>query len=169
MADTGLNATAAALLGLLHDGPMTGGQLMAEAERRLGAYWTMTRSQVYRELPVLAERGYLRLGKPGPRSSQPYSVTASGKRAFGKWLAEPAGKDQVRNPVVLRTAFSSLMPKGEKKDMYEEAVSYHTNSLAEVREQAKNAKKDGDEAGATALDFAVGYHKAVLAWLKTAK
>lgn len=169
MADTGLNATAAALLGLLHDGPMTGGQLMAEAERRLGAYWTMTRSQVYRELPVLAERGYLRPGKPGPRSSQPYALTASGKKAFSKWLAEPVGKDHVRNPVVLRTAFSSLMPKSGKKDMYEEAVAHHTAALAEVREQAKQARKDGDEAGATALEFAIGYHKAVLNWLKNAK
>ena len=58
---------------------MTGGQLMAAAERRLGPYWSMTRSQVYRELPVLAEMGYVRLGKPGPRSSQPYAITASGK------------------------------------------------------------------------------------------
>src|SRR3954466_15014517 len=59
MPDTQINPTAAALLGLLHEGPMTGGQLMAAAERRLGPYWSMTRSQVYRELPVLAELGYV--------------------------------------------------------------------------------------------------------------
>jgi DNA-binding PadR family transcriptional regulator len=63
MPDSQINPTAAALLGLLHEGPMTGGQLMAAAERRLGPYWSMTRSQVYRELPVLAEMGYVRLGK----------------------------------------------------------------------------------------------------------
>ena len=55
MADSGVNPTAAALLGLLHDGPMTGGQLMAAAQRRLGSFWSMTRSQVYRELPALAD------------------------------------------------------------------------------------------------------------------
>jgi len=76
MPDSQINPTAAALLGLLHEGPMTGGQLMAAAERRLGPYWSMTRSQVYRELPVLADMGYVRLGKPGPRSSQPYAITA---------------------------------------------------------------------------------------------
>src|SRR5919197_5003164 len=101
MADSGVNPTAAALLGLLHEGPMTGGQLMAAAERRLGPYWSMTRSQVYRELPVLAEMGYVRLGKPGPRSSQPYAITATGKRAFVRWLKEPTGRDQLRNPVTL--------------------------------------------------------------------
>lgn len=65
MAESAVNPTAAALLGLLHEGPMTGGQLMAAAERRLAPYWSMTRSQVYRELPVLAERGFVRMGKPG--------------------------------------------------------------------------------------------------------
>src|SRR3712207_8696237 len=79
MPDSQINPTAAALLGLLHEGPMTGGQLMAAAERRLGPYWSMTRSQVYRELPVLAEMGYVRLGKPGPRASQPYAITAAGR------------------------------------------------------------------------------------------
>ena len=38
MPDSQINPTAAALLGLLHEGPMTGGQLMAAAERRLGPY-----------------------------------------------------------------------------------------------------------------------------------
>ncbi len=66
MAESGVNATAAALLGLLHEGSMTGGQLMAEAERRLGAYWSMTRSQVYRELPALASNGLREVGQAWP-------------------------------------------------------------------------------------------------------
>src|ERR1700759_3347048 len=105
MADSGVNPTAAALLGLLHDGPMTGGQLMAAAQKRLGAYWSMTRSQVYRELPGLASAAYVNLGKPGPRSSQPYSIPPTGRRAFSRWLTEDPGRETVRNPVALRTAF----------------------------------------------------------------
>src|SRR5215471_12941315 len=107
MAESGVNATAAALLGLLHEGPMTGGQLMAAAQRRLGPYWSMTRSQVYRELPALADAGYVKLGKPGARSSQPYAITPAGKRAFSRWLAEDAGHEAVRNPIALRTAFGT--------------------------------------------------------------
>src|SRR5260370_35961599 len=87
MAESGVNATAAALLGLLHEGPMTGGQLMAAAQRRLGAYWSMTRSQVYRELPALADAGYVKLGKPGAPSSQPYAITPAGRRGFPAWAA----------------------------------------------------------------------------------
>jgi DNA-binding PadR family transcriptional regulator len=168
MPDTQINPTAAALLGLLHEGPMTGGQLMAAAERRLGPYWSMTRSQVYRELPVLAEMGYVRLGKPGPRSSQPYAITAAGKRAFGRWLTDSPGRDAIRNPVALRVAFGAHQSAAQLKDAYEQAVEYHTAALAEAREQAREAKKAGDEFGGAALEFAVAYHRAALSWLKTA-
>lgn len=167
MAETGINPTAAALLGLLHDGPMTGGQLMAAAERRLGAYWSMTRSQVYRELPALAEAGYVKLGKPGPRSSQPYSITPAGKRAFLRWLAEPPGRDALRNPTALRVAFGALHTAAQLKDLTANATAYHTDALAKAREEAKEAKKNGDEYGSAALEFAVGYHKAALGWLKS--
>src|SRR5262245_7676910 len=118
----GVNATAAALLGLLHDGPMTGGQLMAAAERRLGPYWSMTRSQVYRELPALAEMGYVKLGRPGPRASQPYSITPAGKRAFARWLAEDPGTESLRNPIALRVAFGAHHGASALKDLYAHAA-----------------------------------------------
>ncbi|WP_405427030.1 PadR family transcriptional regulator [Micromonospora sp. NBC_00617] len=168
MAESGVNPTAAALLGLLHEGPMTGGQLMAAAERRLAPYWSMTRSQVYRELPVLAERGYVRLGKPGPRMSQPYALTASGKRTFSRWLTENPGRDTIRNPIALRMAFGNLHSSSQLKSLYASANEYHTEALAQVREQVKNAKRDGETYDASALEFAVAYHRAALSWLKSA-
>jgi DNA-binding PadR family transcriptional regulator len=141
---------------------------MAAADRRLGAYWSMTRSQVYRELPALAELGYVKLGKPGPRASQPYSITAAGKRAFTRWLAEPPGRDLLRNPTALRVAFGAQHSAGQLKELIAGANDYHNEALSVARDQAKEAKKEGDDYGAAALEFAVGYHKAALAWLKTA-
>jgi DNA-binding PadR family transcriptional regulator len=155
-------------LGLLHDGPMTGGQLMAAAEKRLGPYWSMTRSQVYRELPALAEMGFVKLGKPGPRASQPYSITPAGKRAFARWLSEEPGAEALRNPVALRVAFGAHHGATALKDLYNQASEAHNNALNEIREQAKEAKAEGDNYGAAALEFAIGYHKAALAWLKAA-
>lgn len=146
---------------------MTGGQLMATAEERLGRYWSMTRSQVYRELPALAELGYVKLGKPGPRSSQPYSITPAGKRAFVRWLTEEPGRDTLRNSVALRVAFGDKQTPAQLRKLQEAAVEYHNEELARSRDQAKEAKKEGDDYGAAALEFAIGYHKAALAWLKT--
>jgi DNA-binding PadR family transcriptional regulator len=147
---------------------MTGGQLMAAAEKRLGPYWSMTRSQVYRELPALAEVGYVKLGKPGPRSSQPYSITAAGKRAFTRWLSEAPGRDAVRNPIALRVAFGSQHSAAQLRQLYAGANQYHTDALASAREQARETRKNGDEYGAAALEFAVAYHRAALSWLKSA-
>jgi DNA-binding PadR family transcriptional regulator len=168
MPETAVNPTAAALLGLLHEGPMTGGQLMAAAERRLSAFWSMTRSQVYRELPALADAGLVKLGKLGARSSQPYAITATGKKAFGRWLAEAPGREAVRNPVALRVAFGAQQSAPQLSQAYAQATEFHNAALTEVREQAKEAKKAGDEFGAAALEFSVAYHKAALAWLKAA-
>jgi DNA-binding PadR family transcriptional regulator len=167
MAQTGINATAAALLGLLHEGQMTGGQLMATAERKLGRYWSMTRSQVYRELPALAELGYVKLGKPGPRASQPYSITPSGRRAFLRWLTEEPSRDALRNSVALRIAFGGMQSGAQRKQLIDTATEYHTTEQNRSKEEAREAKREGDEHGAAALEFAAAYHKAALAWLKT--
>lgn len=167
MAESQINPTAAALLGLLHEGPMTGGQLMSTAERRLAPFWSMTRSQVYRELPALADQGYVRLGKPGPRASQPYAITAAGKRAFSRWLTEPTGRDTLRNPVALRMAFGEQHSPTQLRNLYVAANEYHTEALASAREQVRDARKAGDTNGASALEFAVAYHRAALSWLKS--
>jgi DNA-binding PadR family transcriptional regulator len=111
--------------------------------------------------------GYVKLGKPGARSSQPYAITPAGKRAFARWLAEPPGREALRNPVALRVAFGKYQSTTQLRELYEQAAEYHTAALAEAREQARETKKAGDEFGAAALEFAVGYHKAALSWLKS--
>ncbi|MGB9377178.1 MAG: PadR family transcriptional regulator [Mycobacteriales bacterium] len=163
MAETELNSTAAALLGLLHQGPMTGGELVAAAEARLGAFWSVTRSQVYRELPVLADRGYLRLGKTGARSAQPYAITAAGKKAFSRWLSIEPGRDHQRNQVLLRTSFGSLHTAAQRRRLFAAQRKLHEEKLASLRDQAR-AAKDDPYAKAT-LDFAVTYERALTKWL----
>lgn len=165
MAGKELNDTSAALLGLLHDGSMTGGQLMAEAINRLGPYWTMTRSQVYRELPALAEAGYVRVGKPGPRASVPYTISANGRRAFSRWLNEPTTIGKLRDPIALRTAFMEHMSPATLSEMYADALEQHQEALSEARAISKELA--GEDAGAsTAMDFAIGHHRSSINWLK---
>ena len=154
-----LNATAAALLGLLHDGPMTGGQLVAAATERFGAFFSVTRSQVYRELPVLTEGGLLRLGKQGPRSSQQYVITAAGKRAFKAWLATEPGPDHLRSPLILRLLYASALTPKQRAGLVESAKQAYTGKLDGLRAVAKAAQ---DPYAKAAADFAVAYARAVL-------
>ncbi len=164
----GLNSTSAALLGLLHDGPLTGGQLVTLAGQRFGPLWRLTRSQVYRELPVLAGRGYVRAGKPGSRASLAYTITAAGKRAFAAWLASPLEADHPRNPLLLRLRFSAQHSKADLRRLVIEAREQHETALAQHKQTINLLKKGkADRYALAAAEFGIAYEKALLKWLDT--
>lgn len=154
-----LNATSAALLGLLHMGPMTGGQLVAAADERFGPFFGVTRSQVYRELPVLTESGLLRLGKRGARSSQQYVLTAAGKRAFKSWLNSPSGSDNLRSPLILRLVHAGQLTPRQRANLVSTARVDYLGYLDEARADAKAATNPYTKAAA---DFTVAHRRAVL-------
>ncbi len=154
-----LNATAAALLGLLHDGPKTGGQLVAEAGDRFGAFFSVTRSQVYRELPALADQGLLRLGKQGPRSSQQYVLTAAGKKAFKNWLLSEPGPDHLRSPLILRLVHAGSLTAKQREALITTARS----AYGQEQETAKSAAKTAEDPYSKAVaEFGLAHAKAVL-------
>lgn len=154
-----LNATAAALLGLLHEGPATGGQLVASAEARFGVFFSVTRSQVYRELPALAEAGLLRLGKQGPRSSQQYVLTAAGKRAFKSWLTTESAPDHVRSPLILRLVHADKLTAKQRAALVTTAREYYSESLSEAKAAVKAAEDPYEKAVA---EFGQAYARAAL-------
>jgi DNA-binding PadR family transcriptional regulator len=154
-----LNATAAALLGLLHDGPKTGGQLVAEAGDRFGAFFSVTRSQVYRELPVLAEAGLLKLGEQGPRASQQFVITAAGRRAFTAWLAAEGGVDGLRSPLVLRLLHAGSLDAKERSKLVGGAREAYAERLAQARAAARGTT---DPYGKAVADFTVAHTRAVV-------
>lgn len=159
-----LNATAAALLGLLHDGPATGGQLVAGAGERFGAFFSVTRSQVYRELPALSKEGLVRLGKQGPRSSQQYVITAAGKKAFKTWLSSDPGPDHLRSPLILRLVHAGSLTAKQRTVLLDSARSTYNQEL----ESAKVATKAADGPYAKAVgEFAQAHAKAALKLLES--
>jgi DNA-binding PadR family transcriptional regulator len=154
-----LNATAAALLGLLHEGPATGGQLVSAARDRFGSFFSVTRSQVYRELPALADAGLVRLGKQGPRSSQQYLVTAAGKKAFKAWLGSEPGPDHLRSPLILRLVHADALTAKQRAALIESAKKVYSDE----HEAAKTAVKSADGAYSKAVaEFGVARARAVL-------
>ncbi|MGH3771556.1 MAG: PadR family transcriptional regulator [Pseudonocardiaceae bacterium] len=157
-----LNATSAALLGLLHKGPMTGGQLVVTAAERFGAFFSVTRSQVYRELPVLAEAGLLVLGKRGARSSQQYVLTAAGKRAFKSWLNSTSGSDNLRSPLILRLACAGALTPKQRATLVSGARADYLGHLDEARADAVAATDPYTKAVA---EFTVAHRRAVLTLL----
>jgi DNA-binding PadR family transcriptional regulator len=154
-----VNSTAAALLGLLHAGPMTGGQLVAAATDRFGAFFSVTRSQVYRELPTLTAAGLLRLGEQGPRASQQYVLTPAGKRAFRSWLVDDTGADTLRSPLVLRLLHAGTLPTEQRKELVRSGREAFGARLAAARTAARG---ETDPYRRAVADFAVAHNRAMV-------
>lgn len=156
-----LNATAAALLGLLHDGPMTGWDLMARAADRIGNFWTLTQSQVYRELTRMTEQELVTAGEPGPRDRKPYTITEAGRVAFAEWVAADPAADQVRAPLLLTINFADHLPPARLAEIIATQRAAHARRLAEYRRH--EAEIDDPRRLAT-LRFGIRHEQAALDW-----
>jgi DNA-binding PadR family transcriptional regulator len=158
-----LNATAASLLGFLQDAPMTGGDLMTHVESIIGDFWNVTRSQVYRELKLLADRGYVSLEATGPRDRQPYSVTAEGRAAFRAWLEKRPGPPMMRFPLVLTVFFASYLDRDRLQEYLDEQRAYHEERLRAYREFELVALPG--TGGGEALRMGISFQKTILKWI----
>ena len=89
----------------------------------------MTRSQIYRELKILAEQGLVASMKAGPRDRQPYRITEPGRRAFSRWIAERPGPPNMRIPLVLQVFFGDSVPAEAMERSLGELRAYHEARL----------------------------------------
>jgi DNA-binding PadR family transcriptional regulator len=167
MAERLLNATAASLLGFLHSGPKTGWDLVATAERDIGDFWSITQSQVYRELTAMASLGLVEEGERGARDSRPYAITDAGRKAFADWVAQPPGPEIIRFPLLLTVLFGAHIPPKTLADHLTHHRGLHAERLAGYERRlakiAAMAHPPSQYALAT-LDFALRYERAVLSW-----
>jgi DNA-binding PadR family transcriptional regulator len=165
--DEALNSTAGALLGLLRDGPRSGYDLVAAAEEMIGGFWTITRSQVYRELAALADRGLLERGQLGPRDRQPFQLTAAGQAAFLKWVNTSPEPENLRIPLLLRLTFADAIEPGQLQAMLAEHHAVHQRRLEEYRSMNRQLTAAGvPEDRRLTLAFGISYETAVLGWFR---
>jgi DNA-binding PadR family transcriptional regulator len=161
MAD--LNPTAASLLGFLHGGDASGFELVEIAAAFIGDFWSLTRSQVYRELAAMAERGLVEVGPIGPRSRRPYALTDAGREAFAAWLSEPPAPEQIRYPLLLTLAFGASLDRDTLLGHIATHRVDHERRLAQYR--ATLSSVDLDPYQLSTISFGVRYEEAVLAWM----
>lgn len=160
-----VNATAAALLGLLRDRPESGYALARRAHAELGDYWTVTRSQVYRELAALADRGLVTVQEAGPRARREHALTDAGRAAFLAWLQSDGDADVVRIPLLLRLAFADALPPERLRTLVAGQRRVHAERLAHYRELERAARALGaGDRDLVTLRFGLHYEQAALAW-----
>lgn len=162
-----LNPTSASLLGFLHERPMTGWDIYQTATERIGKFWSITRSQVYRELLALAEAGYTNLEEKGPRRKQPYVITKKGKEAFIKWLNAIDDTETIRIPLLLAVSFSRFMDVAVLRRIIYENLASHQRRLKEYQlllRSLPDTMVAND--GRRTLSFGVRYEKMIIEWLE---
>jgi DNA-binding PadR family transcriptional regulator len=163
-----LNATAASLLGFLHWGPMSGWDLAATAEHVIGDFWSLTRSQVYRELAWMAEAGLIRKGERGSRDRQPYVLTDAGRAAFRAWTSEEPGPETIRFPLLLAISFGRHIPPERLASFVRSHRAVHAKRLAEYEAHLADAERDDRDVYREAtLAFGIAYERAVREWFET--
>ena len=159
-----LNATAASLLGFLHDGPKTGWDLLQEIERGFGHFWNVTSSHVYRELKALQARGHIEAGDRGARDRRPYAITASGREAFAEWLRQAPGQETMRIPLLVTIWFGAHLEPGLLREFIDGHRAINARRLdyySSVPAEALAA----DPYLSAVIGFGIAYEKAVLAWM----
>lgn len=87
---------------------MTGYEIMQAFRDSLNFFWKAQTSQIYRELQVLENRGWIdktvvpQQGKP---DKNVYSITEEGRRELLKWLADDNPNLNLRTPLLMKVFF----------------------------------------------------------------
>jgi DNA-binding PadR family transcriptional regulator len=103
-----LTATEGALLGMLAQDEGSGYELSRRVEDSIGYLWSPSRSQIYRVLPRLVERGLARsreVEQRGRPDKALYALTPTGRRALRAWLEEVEDEPADRTVYPLKLFF----------------------------------------------------------------
>lgn len=157
-----LNSTAASLLGFLHQGPMSGWDLVALATDRIGDFWTITQSQVYRELAAMHQHGLVEKGEAGARDRTPYRITEDGREAFTEWIARDPGAETIRVPLLLTLSFGEFVEADRLERIIAANRDIHEQRLSGYL--AGNDEQRISPFERATLDFGIRYERAVLEW-----
>jgi DNA-binding PadR family transcriptional regulator len=158
-----LNPTAAALLGFLDAGELSGYELAKTAGEIIGDFWHVTRSQVYRELADLSARGLISPAGAGPRAKRPFRITQAGRAAFAEWVTRQPPLEQIRYPLLLTVSFGAWLGPERLLELVHAHRAAHEAKLAGYRDLTAAPGLDG-YARAT-IAFGIRYEEAVLAWM----
>lgn len=140
-----LGATSYVVLGLVSVRPRAGHELARYAERSIGNFFALTRSQVYVELDRLRGLGLLEaMEVPQERlpTKRVYEITADGEAVLREWLEDaPLDPDRQRNLFLVRVFFGDRMLPARLEallDAYAAQASARRDRLVEVVDRLVN-------------------------------
>lgn len=144
-----------AILGLLHDRPMTGYDLKLLFDKELNSFWPAQMSQIYQELIKLEAKNWLdsRIELQESRPDRKvYTITTSGRQAYNDWINQfPASlMSPCRDEFALRVFLGGGTSRNElqfqlRRFIHEKQSEITRYTLLEKKYE-KMAKKNTDPA-----------------------
>lgn len=155
------------MLGLLAQlGPLNGNALSRNADVLIGDYWTLTRSQVYRELQSLEQMTFVKAGPTGPRSSRDFSITENGTVALHDWLNTGPADEVIRMPILLTIRFGDRLEPAHLRHLLEEYRRRHNAKrefYKKLEDDVRTTPRDPFEIAT--IRFGELFESAVAQWL----
>lgn len=160
-----LNPTAASLLGLLHHGEMSGWDLSQRIEETIGYFWNVTRSQIYRELKTLSQKGLIREIVQESGDRRPYVITPTGQKAFAHWIRNQPGNDLIRFPLLLTMFFGAHLSDDEMRRFLIRFRLRHQQRLHEYETALLRVEEARAPHLYHVITFGIGFARFVIAWI----
>ena len=123
-----------AILGLLHDEPMTGYDLKTKCfDRSIAHFWPADQAQIYRTLEKMAGDGWVTFEVEAQEerpNRKVYSLTPSGQGELMRWLrSEELPLTPVREPFLVQLFFAHLLSDEEARGLLTKQRALHLERL----------------------------------------
>jgi DNA-binding PadR family transcriptional regulator len=165
-----LSTTEYAVLGLTAYRESSGYDLAQAAKRGTGYIWAPSRSQIYKVLPRLEERGLVArraVAQRGRPDKVLYRVTATGRAALAAWIEEvedePSGGPSV---FLLKFLFAWAAPREAGFAQLDAYERYLKRTIAHFEERVRLQAPDDPPHSLAALRHGIARGKTTLRWIE---
>jgi PadR family transcriptional regulator AphA len=169
-----LSTSCLAVLGLVAIRPASGYELVAYADRSIAYFWSIPRSQLYRELARLEKLGLIagtRVSQTSAPDKRVYEITESGRVVLAAWVESPSLPTVGSKNGLLLKVFMARHARPESLApllrAYRESVELHLADLEAIAAQL--ADRDKAKFGRLTARWGILHAQASLAWLDEAE
>ena len=166
------------ILGLLNYGDMSGYEIREVFHDSLNYFWTAQTSQIYREIGVLEQNGWIEkqtVRQSGKPDKNICSITDEGRQELLRWLAAPEIDENTRSATLMKTFFMGELPVSESLQFshglrceYETALDNLKNADVSIQAYRERIPKQKNALfWQMTLDFGRRYMQMYLDWTKS--
>lgn len=167
------NRSRYAVLGALTLGPKSGYDLRQFFARNLGFFWSESFGQIYPMLRTLSAEGLVEAETVASERRRPYHITAAGREALARWLAQPPATEVGRVEVLLKLFFAAEVPPSVALAHVQVVRTEHVQRLAQYEQVARRldtelASREEVVYWRLTLDYGRRVSEALVAWCDAA-